>query len=101
MQRLPFPEEGLAELACWCTQIIGCPARVDELLGHVEDKARAMHIGGLFALSTRTTHWFRERGFQNARWTAAQNAGATSTTGGGSKVFINRCAARRDPSIHA
>ena len=63
----PFPEEGLAELACVAVHADYRGARRgDELLGHVEDKARAMHIGGLFVLSTRTTHWFRERGFQNA-----------------------------------
>lgn len=53
-----------AELACVAVhpdyQTHGRGAR---LLAHVEDTARARHIHQLFALTTRTIHWFREQGF--------------------------------------
>ncbi|MCB1792794.1 MAG: amino-acid N-acetyltransferase [Gammaproteobacteria bacterium] len=63
----PFVDEGLAELACVAVhpEYRGA-GRGDELLTHIEAAARQMGIGGLFVLSTRTSHWFRERGFQNA-----------------------------------
>jgi len=63
----PFPDDGLAELACVAVHPDYRGAgRGDALLHHVEAKARTLGIGGLFVLSTRTTHWFRERGFLNA-----------------------------------
>jgi amino-acid N-acetyltransferase len=37
--------------------------RGDELLERIEDRARAQGIKTLFVLTTRTAHWFRERGF--------------------------------------
>ena len=37
--------------------------RGERLLEHAESKAKAMGAKTLFALSTRTTHWFLERGF--------------------------------------
>ena len=42
----------------------GC--RGDTLLRFVETRARALGMDDLFVLSTRTAHWFRERGFQHA-----------------------------------
>ncbi|MCB1722250.1 MAG: amino-acid N-acetyltransferase [Gammaproteobacteria bacterium] len=63
----PFPDEGVAELAC--VAIHGGyrgARRGDALLAHIEGQARKAGIGGLFVLSTRTSHWFRERGFQSA-----------------------------------
>ncbi len=63
----PFSDEGLAELACVAVHPDYREAgRGDTLLQHIEQRARAMGLDGLFVLSTRTTHWFRERGFQNA-----------------------------------
>ena len=41
-------------------------ARGDVLLDHIEAQARAQGIAELFVLSTRTAHWFRERGFDSA-----------------------------------
>ncbi|MET1079263.1 MAG: amino-acid N-acetyltransferase [Pseudomonas sp.] len=38
--------------------------RGDELLERIEERARAQGLNTLFVLTTRTAHWFRERGFQ-------------------------------------
>jgi amino-acid N-acetyltransferase len=63
----PFPEERVAELACVAVHPDYREAgRGDALLAHIEDKARGEGLDELFVLSTRTTHWFRERGFQQA-----------------------------------
>lgn len=63
----PFPDEGLAELACVAIHPdYRAARRGDNLLHYIENAARGMGIKELFVLSTRTTHWFRERGFINA-----------------------------------
>ena len=63
----PFSEERVAELACVAVHPDYREAgRGDALLAHIEDKARADGLEQLFVLSTRTTHWFRERGFEPA-----------------------------------
>ena len=63
----PFPEGRGAELACLAVhpdyQRVG---RGDALLRHVERRAAALGITRLFVLTTRTAHWFRERGFEPA-----------------------------------
>jgi amino-acid N-acetyltransferase len=38
--------------------------RGDELLERIETRARAQGLKTLFVLTTRTAHWFRERGFE-------------------------------------
>ncbi len=58
-------EGGIAELAC----VVVHPdyqahGRGDSLLRAIEQRARAQGINRLFVLTTRTSHWFRERGFQ-------------------------------------
>jgi amino-acid N-acetyltransferase len=35
----------------------------DQLLRHIEVKARKAKLNKLFVLTTRTAHWFVERGF--------------------------------------
>jgi amino-acid N-acetyltransferase len=61
----PFPADGLAELACVAVHPDYRGAgRGDILLGHIEARARADGLRGLFVLSTRTAHWFQERGFE-------------------------------------
>jgi amino-acid N-acetyltransferase len=40
--------------------------RGDALLLFLEGRAREAGMQQLFVLSTRTSHWFRERGFQQA-----------------------------------
>lgn len=37
--------------------------RGDELLEHIEQRARKLGLTTLFVLTTRTAHWFQERGF--------------------------------------
>ncbi len=63
----PFPTDGLGELACLAVDPqhnkSGLGAR---LLDAVEHQARAQGLRGLFVLSTKTSHWFAERGFQVA-----------------------------------
>lgn len=60
----PFAEENAAELACLAVhddyQNAG---RAAQLLDHLERVALRAGIKKIFALTTRTTHWFRERGF--------------------------------------
>lgn len=60
-----FHEEGLGELAC----LVVHPdyrhkGHGDSLLNHIEQQAREQGLNNLFVLTTRTAHWFRERGFQ-------------------------------------
>lgn len=62
----PFPKEGLAEVACVAVHPdYRTAGRGDALLQYVETQAREAGLAGLFVLSTRTSHWFRERGFAN------------------------------------
>ena len=60
----PFPEEQVGEVACLAVHPdYRGEGRGDRLLAHLEDKARGLGLERLFALSTHTLHWFRERGF--------------------------------------
>ncbi|MEN8175457.1 MAG: amino-acid N-acetyltransferase [Pseudomonadota bacterium] len=61
----PYPDDGMAELAC----LVVHPDyrgsdRGDQLLARVEEITRAQQFKQLFALTTQTSHWFRERGFE-------------------------------------
>lgn len=63
----PFPEEGVAELACLAVHPDYRDAgRGDRLLGRIERVAADAGIERIFVLTTRTAHWFRERGFAPA-----------------------------------
>lgn len=63
----PFDRERLGELACVAVHPdYRAAGRGDVLLETVEARARADGLRELFVLSTRTTHWFRERGFVSA-----------------------------------
>ncbi|MEX6500917.1 amino-acid N-acetyltransferase [Pseudomonas zhanjiangensis] len=60
----PIADSDYGELACLAVN----PAyrhggRGDELLERIESRARALGLKHLFVLTTRTAHWFRERGF--------------------------------------
>lgn len=61
----PYPGQVLAELACLAVdpayRNLGLGER---LLEHTEQDALALGAQGLFVLTTRTAHWFRERGFE-------------------------------------
>jgi amino-acid N-acetyltransferase len=60
----PFAEQKTAELAALAVNAyFRDGGRGERLLSHAESKARAMGLKSLFVLSTRTTHWFLERGF--------------------------------------
>jgi amino-acid N-acetyltransferase len=62
-----YPGEGrqVAELACLAVHADYRDAgRGDALLQAIESRARQTGIRTLFVLTTRTAHWFRERGFE-------------------------------------
>ncbi len=60
----PFPEEDMAELACLAVHdAYRGDQRGDALLAFLEREARHLHISRIFVLTTRTAHWFQERGF--------------------------------------
>lgn len=64
----PFPEDGVAELACVAVDdAYRKSGRGDFLLSEVEKESRAGGIQRLFVLTTQATHWFKERGFEDAR----------------------------------
>ncbi len=64
----PFPEDGVAELACVAVDdAYRKSGRGDFLLGEVEKESRASGIQRLFVLTTQATHWFKERGFEDGR----------------------------------
>jgi amino-acid N-acetyltransferase len=60
----PFPDDNAAELACLTVhpeyRSTGCG---DALLKNIEARARSQGSKKLFVLTTRTAHWFVERGF--------------------------------------
>jgi len=63
----PFPEEKSAEFACFAVAPEYRDAGYGEqLLLACEERARAMKIRRLFALTTRAEHWFLEQGFRPA-----------------------------------
>jgi amino-acid N-acetyltransferase len=63
----PFPDERMAELACMAVHpSFRRGGRGDRLLRYCEEEACKRHIKTLFVLTTRTAHWFVERGFSEA-----------------------------------
>ena len=59
-----FPEEEAAELACLAVHPdYRHKGRGNDLMEHIEWQSRKQHITELFTLTTQTTHWFIERGF--------------------------------------
>ena len=63
----PYPDEDVGELAC----LVVMPQYQregfgDQLRRHIEEKARRLGLHRLFVLTTRTAHWFIERGFVEA-----------------------------------
>jgi len=60
----PFSEDNAAELACLAvTPEYRRAGLGDQLLKRIERRARVQRLERLFVLTTRTAHWFRERGF--------------------------------------
>jgi len=63
----PFPDERTAELAALAVNpFYRDGGRGERLLKFAEGQAKAAGLDSLFVLSTRTTHWFIERGFAEA-----------------------------------
>ena len=61
----PIADSETGELACLAVNPeYRHGGRGDELLERIEERARAQGIKTLFVLTTRTAHWFRERGFE-------------------------------------
>ena len=60
----PFADRKTVELAALAVNpFYRDGGRGERLLAHAEAKARALGMKSIFVLSTRTTHWFIERGF--------------------------------------
>ena len=60
----PFPDEAAAELACLAVEAQSRDRGYGEaILNHMMDIAKSQKLKKLFVLTTRTAHWFIERGF--------------------------------------
>ena len=63
----PFPDRKTVELAALAVNpFYRDGGRGERLLAFAEARAKSMGLKSLFVLSTRTTHWFIERGFAEA-----------------------------------
>ncbi|MGD8408316.1 MAG: amino-acid N-acetyltransferase [Thiohalophilus sp.] len=61
----PFIDEQVGELACLAVHSdYRNQGRGDALLQYLEKTCRQLGVRQLFVLTTRTAHWFRERGFK-------------------------------------
>jgi amino-acid N-acetyltransferase len=64
----PFIDDKVSELACLAVHPdYRNTGRGDALLKFVESRSHQLGIKQLFVLTTRTTHWFRERGFKSGK----------------------------------
>ncbi|EQB4333060.1 amino-acid N-acetyltransferase [Providencia stuartii] len=60
----PYPEEKLGEMACVAVHPdYRSSSRGEELLHRVSLQAKQLGLAKLFVLTTRSIHWFQERGF--------------------------------------
>jgi len=63
----PFSEEKAAELACLAvTASYRRAGHGETLMNHLEQRARKARLKRLFVLTTRTAHWFIERGYSES-----------------------------------
>jgi amino-acid N-acetyltransferase len=86
----PFAERKTAELAALAVNpFYRDGGRGERLLAHAEARAKSAGLKSIFVLSTRTTHWFIERGFaeQDPSWLPEQKA-ALYNYDRRSKVFV-------------
>ncbi|MGB5348796.1 MAG: amino-acid N-acetyltransferase [Polyangiales bacterium] len=61
-----YPDESIAELACLVVHPdYRTSGRGGELLQYLERQCEAQGLRRLFVLTTQTSHWFREHGFDN------------------------------------
>lgn len=66
----PYPQDNAAELACLAVHPEYRDAgRGHELFDHIARQAQSQQLHTLFVLTTRTSDWFRERGFKPAEIT--------------------------------
>jgi len=62
-----FPEERIGELAALAVHPDFRREGYGEALLHeIEQRARRLKLASLFVLTTKTAHWFLERGFRTA-----------------------------------
>ena len=60
----PFPEEKIGEMACVAVHPdYRSSSRGEVLLNRIATQAKQMGLSKLFVLTTRSIHWFQERGF--------------------------------------
>ena len=86
----PFAERRTAELAALAVNpFYRDGGRGERLLAYAETRAKSAGLKSLFVLSTRTSHWFIERGFveQELSWLPEQKA-ALYNYDRRSKVFV-------------
>ena len=88
----PFPEDKGAEFACLAVAPEYRDAGYGErLLRACEERARALHVRRLFALTTRAAHWFLEQGFKPSEVAALPaRRQLLYNWKRGSKVFLKR-----------
>ncbi len=61
-----YPADAIAELACLVVHPdYRTSGRGDQLLSYLERQCEASGLARLFVLTTQTSHWFRERGFES------------------------------------
>ncbi|MEQ6278822.1 amino-acid N-acetyltransferase [Kluyvera cryocrescens] len=61
----PFPEEKIGEMACVAVHPdYRSSSRGEVLLERIAAQAKQMGLNHLFVLTTRSIHWFQERGFK-------------------------------------
>ena len=62
----PYPDDAIGELACLVVHPdYRTSGRGDQLLHYLERQCQAEGLRRLFVLTTQTSHWFRERGFES------------------------------------
>ena len=88
----PFPEEKSAEFACLAVAPEYREASYGErLLKACEERARALRLRRLFALTTHAAHWFLEQGFRAAEVGALpERRQALYNWRRNSKVFVKK-----------
>ena len=60
----PFPDDQAGELSCFAVDPnYRRHGRGDRLLDAIEARAKTQNLSKLFVLTTKTEHWFKERGF--------------------------------------
>jgi amino-acid N-acetyltransferase len=61
----PWPEAGVAEIACLAVHPdYRRRGRATQMFEHLLKTARGLGLSAVFILTTRTSHWFLERGFR-------------------------------------